>query len=73
MLVDLISPTQASFVPKRHTADNIFMVQEVVHYLRRTSNKEGGMIYKIDIEKAYDKVNWLFLKNVMIDGDEFPS
>lgn len=60
----LINPTQASFVPKRQTADNIFMVQEDVHFLRSTINKEGGMIFM--------KVNWSFLKNVMLDMN-FPT
>ena len=30
------------------------------------------MIFKIDLEKAYDKVNWSFLKNVMLKMN-FPT
>lgn len=58
MLNKIISPFQSSFIPGRTTSDNIIITQEVLHTLR---SKKGGMIFKIDLEKAYDKVSWKFI------------
>ena len=39
------------------------MVIEVVHELR--VKKLGGVLIKLDFEKAYDRVNWSFLIKVL--------
>ena len=39
------------------------ILQEVLHELRVT--KSPGLITKLDFEKAYDKVNWNFLEEVL--------
>lgn len=54
LLSDIINHTQASFVPNRHTSDNIFMVQELIQHLCKTKAKDGGMAMKLDLEKAND-------------------
>lgn len=41
------------------------MVQELVHSLRKRKGKNGGMVAKIDLEKAYDRIDWNFLKEVL--------
>lgn len=51
-LKDIISPTQSSFIPGRGSTDNIVVVQEAVHSLRRKQGKIYGLIMKIDLEKA---------------------
>lgn len=56
LMSELTGPNQASFIPGRHTTDNILMVQEVVHSLRKKRGKKGALIAKIDLEKAYDRV-----------------
>ncbi|KAI8550987.1 hypothetical protein RHMOL_Rhmol06G0149600 [Rhododendron molle] len=61
MLTKIISPFQSSFIPGRTTNDNIIITQEVLHTLRGKKGRKGGMIFKIDLEKAYDKVSWKFL------------
>jgi hypothetical protein len=38
--------------------------------LRRS--KRSGLILKIDFEKAYDKVRWSFLEQIMVDKG-FPT
>ena len=61
----LVNPLQASFVPGRHAADNIIMAQEMVHNIRRSKAINGGMMMKLDLEKAYDRVNWDFLMETL--------
>ena len=57
----LIHPLHASFVPGRQATDNIIVAQEILHSLQRSKSLSRGMFVKIDLEKAYDKVNWQFL------------
>ena len=61
----LIGPAQSSFIPGRLSADNIVVVQEVVHYMRRKKGKKGWMLLKLDLEKAYDRVRWDFLEDTL--------
>jgi hypothetical protein len=63
----LISPAQASFVPNRHSSDNIIIFQEVVHSMRIKKRGKGWMAIKIDFEKAYDRLKWLFVKDTLDD------
>ena len=57
----LIGPQQTSFVPGRHIIDNIMIAQEVIHSMRKKMEKKGFMAIKVDIEKAYDRLNWDFI------------
>ena len=61
LLPDLIGPNQTSFVHGRHIVDNIVVAQEVVHSMHRKTGKKGFMAIKVDLEKAYDQLNWDFI------------
>ncbi|KAL2226740.1 UNVERIFIED_CONTAM: hypothetical protein Sindi_2032700 [Sesamum indicum] len=63
-LSDLISPSQSGFVPGRLIGDNILMAQEVIHQLDLRYNK-GNLVIKLDMSKAYDRVNWNFSLTVL--------
>lgn len=66
LMPHLIPPTQSSFIKGRSTQDNIFLLQEILHSLKtKKKNKTGCMIVKLDLEKAYDKVNWDFLEDTL--------
>nr|GFA33950.1 hypothetical protein [Tanacetum cinerariifolium] len=60
----LISPNQSAFVPGRSIADNILLTQELMHnyHLDRGAAR---CAFKVDIQKAYDTVDWVFLKNIL--------
>lgn len=62
---DLVNPTQCSFIPGRQACDNIIVTQEILHTMRRKVGRVGTMAAKIDLEKAYDRVNWDFLRRVL--------
>lgn len=64
-LPKLVKKTQSSFVPGRHTTDNIILVQEALHTMRTMKRKKGTLAIKVDLEKAYDRINWKFLQHVL--------
>ncbi|XP_057451938.1 uncharacterized protein LOC130743727 [Lotus japonicus] len=62
---DLVSPNQCSFVPGRHSSDNIVIAQEVFHSMRFLKRRLGWIAIKVDLEKAYDRLNWSFLHETL--------
>lgn len=52
----IISTFQASIVPGRQSINNIMLRQEFIHSLRQSKFKKGGIIIKLDLEKAYNRV-----------------
>jgi hypothetical protein len=67
MLPKLISPRQAGFVPGRLIQDNSIIAHELFHSMKKKKKKgNGGYIaLKIDMEKAFDKLEWSFLIEVL--------
>ncbi|CAA7042576.1 unnamed protein product [Microthlaspi erraticum] len=61
----LIGLAQSSFIPGRLSVDNIVVVQEAVHSMRRKKGKKGWMLLKLDLEKAYDRIRWDFLEDTL--------
>lgn len=59
LLPAIISEEQTGFVPGRTILDGVIIAQEAIHSLQ--TNKEEGMCIKLDIKKAFDKVDWRFL------------
>lgn len=67
LLKDLVSPTQGAFIPGRGCHDNEIVVQEVLHSMKKSKGVKGKFFMKVDLEKAYDKVNCGFLRWVLQD------
>ena len=62
---NLISPCQTAFVAGRHGSDNVIIAQEIIYSLNKHKGKEGFMVVKIDLEKAYDRLEWCFIRKVL--------
>ena len=62
----LISPLQVAFVPGRKGIDNAIIGQEVIHSINKKKGKVGYMALKIDLEKVYDKLEWSFIKDMLV-------
>lgn len=62
----LISPLQIAFVPRWKGIDNAIIVQELIHSISKSKWREGFMAIKIDLEKAYDKLEWGFIRERLI-------
>lgn len=60
VLKSIIRQEKTSFVPNRQIIDNIVIVQEFIHSMRTQSNNHGMFAIKVDLEKAYDCLNWSF-------------
>lgn len=63
---------QTSFVGGRNIIDNVVIAQEVIHSMRIRKGKRGWMALKIDMEKAYDRLRWDFIRDSLIDA-KIPS
>ncbi|XP_065639085.1 uncharacterized protein LOC136071559 [Quercus suber] len=62
----LVSPHQTAFVPGRRGVDNAIIVQELIHTIGRAKGSRGIMAIKIDLEKAYDIIEWSFIREMLI-------
>lgn len=62
--IDLIKYSQSAFLKNKNISDNIMLIHEVVHGYNRGGVK-SRCVFKIDIMKAYDTINWDFLFTVM--------
>uniref|UniRef100_A0A803PII9 Reverse transcriptase domain-containing protein n=1 Tax=Cannabis sativa TaxID=3483 RepID=A0A803PII9_CANSA len=62
LMAEIISVNQSAFIPDYLITDNIMVSFEILHYLKRKqSGKDGYMALKLDLSKAYDRVDWHFL------------
>lgn len=63
ILPKVISENQGGFIHGRQLVDNFILVQEAIHSsLRR---KEKGMVIKLDLANAFDRVRHRFMFDVM--------
>ncbi|MCO5609919.1 hypothetical protein L7F22_064154 [Adiantum nelumboides] len=62
-LPDLIHSSQTGFVQDCSILDNVVTFYEAVEWARQT--KQPTAIMLLDIEKAYDRVDWGFLEGTL--------
>ncbi|GJW39889.1 RNA-directed DNA polymerase, eukaryota, partial [Tanacetum coccineum] len=63
VIADIISETQSAFVAERQIFDDLFILNEVLHWCKKKNKK--AMFFKVDFAKAYDSVRWDFLIDVL--------
>lgn len=61
LMTKLIGPSHAGFIPGRLASDSIIIAQDIVDSFQKKKGYMGAMIVKVDLDKAYDRVNWTFL------------
>ncbi|RVW23312.1 LINE-1 reverse transcriptase-like [Vitis vinifera] len=59
----VVSYAQNAFVMRRQILDASLIANEVIDSWQK--KKEKGLVCKLDIEKAYDSINWNFLMKVL--------
>jgi hypothetical protein len=66
MLDELISETQSAFIPGRMITDNALIAFGCFHKIQHSKNqRDNYCAYKLDLAKAYDRVDWGFLEGVL--------
>jgi hypothetical protein len=61
LLHKIISPTQSAFLKGRSIHDNTILAHELFHSMKRKKGNGGLMAVKLDMEKAFDSMEWEFL------------
>ena len=66
VLPHIISNFQSAFQSDKALSDNIFVAFELLHQMKkRKSGKTWHMALKLDMSKAYDRLEWIFLQRIM--------
>ena len=66
VLPSIISETQSAFVPSRLVSDYILLAFETLHHMQYMKpSQQGFMALKLDMSKAYDRFEWIFLEKIM--------
>jgi len=66
ILPSIISESQSAFVNGRLITDNVFMAFETMHHInQKKGGVKGEMVLKLDMSKAYDRVEWRCLDKIM--------
>uniref|UniRef100_A0A803PTP8 Reverse transcriptase domain-containing protein n=1 Tax=Cannabis sativa TaxID=3483 RepID=A0A803PTP8_CANSA len=61
-----MSPNKSAFLTGRQITDNIVIANEIIHAIHsRKSGKLGWAAIKLDMEKAFDRVEWSFISHFL--------
>jgi hypothetical protein len=65
ILQKFISPTQSAFLKGRSIHDNTILAHEVFHSMKQKRGNGGLMALKLDMEKAFDSMEWDFILKIL--------
>lgn len=60
----IISKNQSAFLKNRYILEGVVILHEILNSLHH--KKQSGILFKVDLEKAYDKVNWVFVHRMLV-------
>lgn len=66
ILPDIIGEQQSAFIPGRNITDNVLLAFEMIHHMKqKKKGSVGEVALKLDMSKAYDRVEWTYLRSRM--------
>ncbi|XP_050222755.1 uncharacterized protein LOC126672846 [Mercurialis annua] len=66
IMSQIISSSQSAFLESRLISDNILVAHELMHFLKNRRNvQRQDMAIKLDLSKAYDRVEWGYLRHML--------
>ena len=66
LLPTIITEHQFAFIKDILISDNILVAFEALHYMKKQNfGSHGFMALKLDMTKAYDRVKWFFIEELM--------
>lgn len=66
LMDSLVSKNQSAFIPGRHILDNIITTKELIHSMKHSHSILGSFALKLDMSKAYNRVEWNFLRHMLM-------
>jgi hypothetical protein len=64
-LPDYIHHSQHAFIQGKRITDNIIIAQEIVHSFNLKSFNQEAFMLKIDLAKAFDRIEWSFVLDAL--------
>ena len=62
----MVSENQSAFVAGRLISDNVLVASETMYHInQKRKGLMGEMALKLDMSKAYDRVEWSCLERIM--------
>ncbi|XP_058746597.1 uncharacterized protein LOC131619526 [Vicia villosa] len=72
LLPDIVSEEQSAFVKGRLITDNALIAMDCFHWMKNKKiGKKGVMAFKLDMSKAYDRIEWDFVEGAL-EAFNFP-
>ena len=66
ILPRIISESYSAFIKGRQITNNVFIAYELIHKLKnKRTGRKGFMAMKLDMSKAYDRIEWQFVLAIM--------
>lgn len=66
ILPSAVFENQTTFVPGRNISDNVLIAFEIIHFMKRKNyGADGEIALKLDVSKAYNRVDWCYLSDNM--------
>ena len=65
ILNKIVSPLQGAFIPGGWIPENVLLAKEIVDSMKTKQGDSGIIGVKVDMMKAYDRLEWDFLFRIL--------
>uniref|UniRef100_J3N6X5 Reverse transcriptase domain-containing protein n=1 Tax=Oryza brachyantha TaxID=4533 RepID=J3N6X5_ORYBR len=72
-IADCIDGSQQAFIKGRRASTNLIVVQEILHSFKLSSFHSSAFLLKLDLSKAFDRLEWKFIAHAMLSKGFDPN